>query len=526
MRRRDLLTYSLSGLTMGAGSLLLAQQVSAQQTQNASSSAIKPSGNAGNNGFDASQVIEAARNLAKKPFKAPASPLPDALASLSYEQYSAIRRRPEARLWAEDSSGFALEPLHRGFIYTQPVDIHLVDNGHVTKLAYSPRDYDFGGLKIAPDTPDIGFSGLRLSKTAGDQPAFDFALFQGASFFRAVARGQVYGDMARGLSVRTADPRGEEFPIFRSFWIERPNIASDAIVLHALLDSESVTGAYRFTLRTSEATIIDTEMTLFARVAIDRFGIGAMTGTHLMSALDHRRFDDIRPAVYDAEGLQIANGRGEWLWRPVTNRETLQISAFIDENPRGFGFLQRSRDGGLFQDDDNRWERHPSLWIEPIGDWGAGLIVLVEIPNEADINQNIVAYWQPQKQLEAGSETSFAFRQFWCWSPPSKPPYAIVTQSRSGRSASAPSNGRKRRFLVEFQGDVLGDLESAKDITPDLSASNASLSNQKVYFSREAKRYRFVFDMEMGNDALSELRLQLQAQGKPMSEIWLYRWTP
>jgi glucans biosynthesis protein len=448
------------------------------------------------------------------------------LANLSFEQYSAIKRRPSARLWAEDSAGFALEPLHRGFVFTQAVDINLVDNGRVTKLAYSANDYDFAGLKIPATIEDIGFSGLRLSKTANDAQAFDFALFQGASFFRAIARGQNYGDMARGLTLRTADPRGEEFPIFRSFWIERPSITSEALIIHALLDSESVSGAYRFTLRAGEATIIDTEMTLCARVGIDRFGIGAMTGTNLGSPIDRRRFDDVRPAVYDAEGLQIATGRGEWIWRPVSNRETLQISAFADENPRGFGFLQRSRDSAQFGDDDQHWEKHPSLWVEPIGEWGRGLVVLVEIPNEADINQNVISYWQPQTALAAGSETAFAFRQFWCWSPPSKIFGASVTQSRSGRVAGAPSNGRKRRFLVEFQGDVLGDVENAQAITADLSASNAALSNQKVYFSRNAKLYRFMFDMEMGNENLSELRLQLQTQGKPISEIWLYRWTP
>jgi len=518
MRRRDLLKYSLTGLTFSAGPLIFAQNLSAQQDL-----ALVGQNNQARS-FDATQVTDLARALAKKPFKAPVSTLPDALSSLTYEQYSAIKRRPEARLWSDDSSGFALEPLHRGFIYTQAVDINLVDNGRVTKLAYSPNDYDFGGLKMPASTDDIGFSGLRLSKKTADAGAYDFALFQGASFFRAMARGQNYGDMARGLSIRTADPRGEEFPIFRSFWIERPTIASEAIVIHALLDSESVTGAYRFTLRASEATIIDTEMTLFPRVAIDRFGIGAMAGAHLGSAIDHRRLDDIRPNVYDVEGLQIANGRGEWIWRPVSNRETLQISAFADENPKGFGFLQRTRDSALFQDDEQHWENHPSLWVEPIGEWGQGLVVLVEIPSEADFNQNVIAYWQPQQALAAGSEASFAFRQFWCWSPPSKPQLATVTQSRSGRSTGVPSNGRKRRFLVEFQGDVLGETDSA--IVADLSASNATLTNQKSYFSRTAKRYRFMFDMEMGNENLSELRVQLQTQGRPISEMWLYRWTP
>jgi glucans biosynthesis protein len=37
---------------------------------------------------------------------------------------------------------------------------------------------------------------------------------------------------------------------------------------------------------------------------------------------------------------------------------------------------------------------------------------------------------------------------------------------------------------------------------------------------------RVIFDMDAGADAWSELRLVLESQGKPISETWLYRWTP
>ena len=84
----------------------------------------------------------------------------------------------------------------------------------------------------------------------------------------------------------------------------------------------------------------------------------------------------------NSTGLQILTGKGEWLWRPVSNRETLQISAFTDVNPRGFGLLQRSRSFDAFYDDETHWELKPSLWIEPIGDWAEGDLRLLEIPAE------------------------------------------------------------------------------------------------------------------------------------------------
>ena len=152
---------------------------------------------------------------------------------------------------------------------------------------------------------------------ASDQGFQDVAIFQGASFYRSRANGQDFGVTARGLSIRTGDEPGEEFPLFREFWVEKPTPASNTLTMYALLDSASMAGAFRFTIRPLETTIIDTEMTLIARVATDKLGIGAMTAAYLFSGLDHRRPNDWRAAVYEATGLQILSGKGEWLWRPV-----------------------------------------------------------------------------------------------------------------------------------------------------------------------------------------------------------------
>jgi len=323
------------------------------------------------------------------------------------------------------------------------------------------------------------------------------------------------------LSIKTADPRGEEFPAFRAVWIERPTLAVGALVIHALIDSESVTGAYRFTLRPGDATIIDTECTLFARVAVDNLGLATMSAAHLSGLIDERRDDDLRPTVSEASGLQMLTGQGEWLWRPVANRNTLQISTFVDESPRGFGFLQRDRNFDHYQDDDQHYENRPSLWIEPIGDWSAGGFQLVEIPSDSEINQNIIGYWKPKQALAAGSETSFAYRQFWCWNPPEQPPLAIARQSRSGRGSSQ----KRRRFIVEFSGDILSLPQNAEAMKPNLSASPGSIAALRTFTSADKKSCRILFEIDPGNESYSELRLVLEASGKPISETWLYRWT-
>jgi periplasmic glucans biosynthesis protein len=469
--------------------------------------------------FSADQVVAMARELAKTPFKAPKNTLPDPFANLTYDQYVAIRSRPGSALWTQDNVGFALEPLHRGFIFSTPMDINVIENGAARRIAYDRNAFDFGKLQLPDSVPDIGFSGFRVLSAVEGQGLQEVAIYQGASFFRAKGRGQTLGVTARGLSIHTGDPQGEEFPLFRSMWVEKPTLASNALVIHALLDSASATGAYRFTLRPGETTIIDTELTLFARTPVDHIGLGAMSGIYLFGDLDHPKVDDVRPNVYEINGLQMLTGKGEWIWRPVANRETLQISAFVDQNPHGFGLLQRSRSFYNFQDDDQHWELRPSLWIEPIGDWGEGQVQLLEIPTESENNANIIAQWRPKAGLAEGATQSFAYRQFWCWAPPSRSPLATCTGVRMGKV------GKNVRFVVEFSSDIFGDPVRSAEIKANITARPGKIAWSRSIASSERKSMRIAFDLDPGSEMFSELRLALDASGQPASETWLYRWT-
>ena len=96
-------------------------------------------------------------------------------------------------------------------------------------------------------------------------------------------------------------------------------------------------------------------------------------------------------------------GNGEWVWRPLTNPATLQVSSFLDENPRGFGLLQRDRDFAHYQDEAFRYERRPSVWIEPLASWGKGRVLLSEIPTADETDDNIVAFWQPDAPVVPGA---------------------------------------------------------------------------------------------------------------------------
>jgi len=533
IERRDFLKLTVGGIAMGQITHGFASErknapalnlTSGAQAEEAGAPAAAPSGFILSEArpFEPALVTEAARALARQSYKAVAQPLPDVFANLGIDQYNTITLRPHSGLWIDNNLGFAIEPLHRGSIFSNPMDINIVEQGEQRRLIYNQTRYAFGSLPIPDNIGDIGFSGFRVLVPNDGQSFVTLATFQGATFFRAIARGQNEGTTARALSIKTADPRGEEFPMIRAVWIETPTLAENTLTLHALIDSQSVAGAYRFTIHPNEATIIDTECTLFARNNVDHFGLATMAGSHLLAPVGQRHIDDLRPQVSEVGGLAMLNGRGEWLWRPVANRATLQISSFLDEKPHGFGFLQRDRDFDDFQDDFQHWEKRPSLWIEPIGEWGPGAMQLIEIPSDSEINDNILAYWRPQQPLTPGSESFFAYRQFWCWKPPVSPPLAVTTLSRQGHG-SAP---HRRRFLVQFTGPMLGDQKKLQDIKPIVTASTGSIYELHAFPVPERQSYRVLFELDTGTETTSELRLVLEASSVAISETWLYRWTP
>jgi len=179
--RRIVLKYGLAGLA----SLLpgaVASQAPAQAPVAPPAEAAKPAPD--QPPFDPASINEAARALSKKPYKAPAADLPEAFGALNFEQYGAIRNQPGAAIWASESAGYAIEPLHRGFVFTSPVSLHVVENGAPRRLAYNPADFTFGQIKAPTDGRDLGFSGFRVLRLREGKPPVEVAIFQGASFFR------------------------------------------------------------------------------------------------------------------------------------------------------------------------------------------------------------------------------------------------------------------------------------------------------------------------------------------------------
>jgi periplasmic glucans biosynthesis protein len=474
--------------------------------------------------FSSATVQELARKLSAEKFVLPKADLPPALDGLDYDQYRSIRFKLERAIWSSEGLPFLVELFHRGFIFKSPVAVYLVSDGQAHRVAYSPDLFSFGPRTQPPAKDAVqDFSGIRLRAPINRPDYLDeFAVFQGASYFRAVAKDQGYGLAARGLAINTASPEGEEFPLFRAFWIERPKAGASAIVVHALLDTASTTGAYRFTIRPGDATVMDVEMTLYPRVELKQVGLAPLTSMFHFAPNDRVGIDDFRAAVHDSEGLAIWNGTGEWLWRPLVNPETLQVSAFIDDNPRGFGLLQREREFENYQDLESHYERRPSLWVETIGHWGSGAVELVEIPSKFEYHDNIVTYWRPSSALPPQAEYRVTYRLHWCWQPPVGLSGATVASTRVGAGPGKAT----RLFVLDFTGGRLAELAPNTLVKPVITVSAGTVREVVAQPNPMTGGWRVNFVLATEGVKLCDLRCTLKLENELLSEVWSYRWTP
>ncbi|GLR30569.1 glucans biosynthesis protein G 1 [Shewanella decolorationis] len=467
--------------------------------------------------------MKLARKLASKPYVALKDPLPAGLAKLTYDEYRDIRFNPISSIWRDQGLPFQMQMFHRGFYFQDLIEIAIVEANQATHLAYEPRYFTAGEvISQALPNDDIGYSGFRIHNQLNTNGVYDeLMVFQGASYFRALGKGNSYGLSARGLALKTADPEGEEFPVFRAFWVERPSYDSNLIVVHALLDSPSVAGAYRFSVRPGDNTQIDVEATLFPRVELNKVGLAPSTSMFLHSLNGRHDTDDFRPEVHDSDGLLMFNGRGEHLWRPLANPRQLQVSAFSDNSPQGFGLIQRERNYASYQDLEAHYERRPSLWIEPVGNWGQGAVVLTEIPTESEIHDNIVSFWKPRQPIPAGSEYHFAYRMSWGEEPVAKTNSVVVSRTASGRADIAKATPR-RLFVVDYHlnGAMPDELPLAK-----VESSGGVISNVVIARNAANNGYRLAFELEPEDKELIELRAELKFSTPRQVETWLYRWT-
>ncbi len=471
--------------------------------------------------FDGQTVRRLARQLAQQAYKTPDHTVPAELAKIDYDAYRSIRYRADRALWRGEGLPFEVQFFHRGWIFKDRIQVYVVDDGHARPVAYSRDLFSFDNVQPPPADSNIGFAGFRLHAPINRPDYYDeVGVFLGASYFRAVAKGQVYGMSARGLSIKTADPKGEEFPAFTTFWIEKPAKGTNSIVVHALLDSQSAAAAFRFTIRPGEETIYDSEVALYPRadIAEVRHRPAARPCFCSMPTIASASTTSALPCtIPTASPCATAGTRRSGAL--LCNPRELQVSYFGDVNPRGFGLMQRERDFFAYDDLESHFEKRPCLWVEPIGDWGEGNVVLVEIPTKEEIHDNIVSFWRPKDTLKAKGEYNFTYRLHWgnAWTNPAR-----LAEFAKTRVGAGP--GGTRRFVLEVLGQALFSVDP-KALQTTVTASKGAIKNLVLQPNPETGGMRIGFELDTKNENLIELRGQLMAQDKPISETWLYRWT-
>lgn len=484
--------------------------------------------------FSLDDVAAKAKELSGQKFVAPKSNLPASFSGMKYADYQQITFNQDKAYWKDAKTPFRLNFYHEGMHYSVPVKINEVTANNVEEIKYDPSMFNFGNLQVdQAQLKDLGFAGFKVLYPLNKADKHDELMTMlGASYFRVIGKNQVYGLSARGLAIDTALPSGEEFPRFTEFWVEQPQSDRRNLVIYALLDSPRATGAYRFVLTPGKDSTVDVEAKVFLRDNVNKLGIAPLTSMYLFGPNQPSAQVNYRPALHDSNGLAIYAGNGEWLWRPLNNPRRLSVSTYTIENPRGFGLLQRGHEFYKYQDLDERYDKRPSGWVEPKGDWGKGHVELVEIPTPDETNDNIVAFWTPDTLPEKGQPIDVSYRLHFTTDEPNlhTKDLAWVSQTRLSTGDVRQSNLVRQTdgslaYIIDFEGPNLDDLPEDSQVGSQVSLdANGELVENSVRYNPVTKGYRLTLRLKVKDQTKPvEMRANLAQGDKPLSETWTYQ---
>ena len=519
---------------LGLLASLMAAAASPSHAAAATSAGIAPDAS---EPFSWQRLIDTARLLAASAYARQTQPRPDILQQIDWAAHGQIHFKPEADLFATGPGQFPIAFFHPGKFFQTPVRMYQLETtpaGETTRAYEIPfRQQDFDMPDNSPARQlgsDTHYAGFRIQESrlinSPDWRYNDWAAFLGASYFRAIGDEYQYGLSARGIAINVTTPdHAEEFPAFTRFYFSPAE--ENRITVYALLDGPSLTGAYRFVLTRAKDVIMEVSTELFLRQDVARLGIAPVTSMYWFSEKDKLQQTDWRPEVHDSDGLAMWTGNDEHLWRPLNNPAGIAVSSFSDHHPRGFGLMQRQRRFDAYLDDVH-YERRPSLWVEPLQDWGSGTVELVELHTSEEVYDNIVAMWVPSDPAKAGQHYSLAYRLYWSAQAPVTHSLARCVGTHIGRGGE-PGNrpADTFKFEIEFEG---GPLDARPDdVSPayTVSTSAGKILNSSISRVPDGKKghWRVFFDLAPGtnNQDPAELRLTLHDDHGNLSETWLYQ---
>lgn len=475
-------------------------------------------------------LIERMRETAGRPYAPPPKIPPEALA-LDYDAYRKVNYRNDRSRYVDPDGEIRLQAFHTGWLFESAVQINDVHDGVARPFGFDWDDFDyFGDVSdlIDRETEFPGVAGFRIvGRLASDAGLSEVVAFLGASYFRALGQGNVYGLSARGLAINTATGGEEEFPAFTEFWVERVQSDMDPVVIYAALDSPSVAGAYRIVLRPGQTTVMDVEQRLFFRNDVNQIGVAPLTSMFLFGPNDPGPFNDFRARVHDSETLVVASDQHAFA-RPLTNPERLANSYVGVESPTAFGLEQRSRSFDDYLDSHAGYEVRPSLIVEPLDDWGRGAVRLIEIPTDLESNDNIVAFWVPEEPVNAGDSRTFAYRLHWGLAPgvPGQDGARVLrTLTGYGGVAGIEPQRDRQKFVIDFDARTMPELPEDAELKARVSATDGEIAETVLERIESQGLWRLVVELRANEGAtVSELNAALFVNETRVSETWLYQW--
>ncbi len=502
-------------------------------------------------GFSFADVSRIAAEAAAKPYVSPEKPMPPGAEKYTYDDFRTLLCTLAKAPWDEKKHPFSLRYIPRGWLFKVPVEINIIrPDGHVEPVPFQPDFFHFE-IKGWPKAPEnLGFAGLRLnyhtySKDGDGWP--EVLTFLGASYFRALSWDQVYGASARSLAIDTGTDH-EEFPVITRFWIHEPysGPATDVTSLYmhntveidAIMESPSVVAAFSYVVFPGEDTTVNVTAKIYARKDIAKLGIAPITSMFLYGERSDRRFpNDFRPEVHDSDGLLIHDGANSiWTWRPLNNPQQLRTIDHPVKQMRGFGLMQRDRNFDHYLDLEASYHKRPSVWIEPLGQWGAGSVELFELATELEYNDNSNAYWVPKQPLHAGQSLELHYIVHWLSTEPADNAVGKVIsthrltlkESKDGREGK--ETGRMR-YIIEFQGPALAKLrydlqkpETLPQLWINPKGGKGKILGARAQPNPYTGGWRAVFEFDPEGATTVELEAGLARGGVNLTETWSERW--
>lgn len=477
---------------------------------------------------DYADLCSFAKEAAKRPV-APTPVLPEPLKSWQYDDYTKVSFDPSRATWFNQGLPFWLETFHRGFVQVDLVElftlIPIADGKAVSqRISFSKEDFRYAEALDEVLIPSVGHAGFKIVGRFPDRTdAEEIVSFLGSSYFRGRSSNCVYGASARGLAIDIAMNKDEEFPDFRAFWIRMPSRDDDEVTVLAHLDSDCVSGAYRFQLQPGNATTkMHVDARLYFRRVPDKVAIAPLTSMWIWGDGLKGPAKDARPSVHDSDGLLVRSGSQDWSWRAFARQDYPSVTSSDVEQLYGFGLIQRNRAFFHYDDHNARYDKRPSVWVSPDVPWNDGKIELLELPGAHEGVDNLATYWVSDKVPRAGQAVELGYSvEFFAGDPVEHNVLARATNLSVDRSEADQAIGVE----VRFAGKVIRALPADCPIRIDSHAIHGSVSDAKVA-KTDTGDWILTANVTPEEKVPVELSWQLFSDGEAVSEEFRYLLPP